>query len=201
MAQPGSALPWGGRGRGFKSRYADSTLFPHSGILSFGPFNISTEDRMDFECAFQCELQNLESRPALTIRLKTRVGDIAEVFDQGYTSIAGYLESKGKEPQGPPFVLYYNMQMDNLEVEFGFPVEEGISGEGNIRSTSTPSGKAAGCLYIGPYEEAEPVYDALIKWIGDNGQEATGVAYEIYLSDPTVTPPEQLKTQVYLLLA
>ncbi len=156
---------------------------------------------MDFECAFLCELQNLESRPALTIRLKTRVSDIAEVFDQGYSSIAGYLESKGKEPQGPPFVIYYNMEMDNLEVEFGFPVEEGISGEGNIQSTATPSGKAASCLYIGPYEEAEPVYDALIKWIGDNGLEANGVAYEIYLNDPVVTPPEQLKTQVYLLLA
>ena len=165
------------------------------------PFNISTEDTMDFECAFQCELQNLDARPALTVRMKTKAGDIAEVFDEGYSSIARYLESKGKAPTGPPFVVYYNMGMDNLEVEFGFPVEEGIDGEGNIRSSATPSGKAVTSLYIGPYEEAEPVYDALVKWIKDNGLEANGVAYEMYLNDPAETPSDELKTQVYLMLA
>lgn len=156
---------------------------------------------MDFECAFQCELENLEPRPALAIRLKTKAGDIAEMFDQGFSAIASYLEAKGKKPAGPPFAVYYNMEMDNLEVEFGFPVEEGVDGEGAIQATMTPSGKAVGSLYIGPYEEAEPVYDALMKWISDNGLEANGVAYEIYLNDPAGTPPEQLKIRVYLLLA
>ncbi len=156
---------------------------------------------MDFECAFQAEQVNLEPRPSLTIRLKSSDGDIAEMFDQGFSAIAGYLESKGKTPQGPPFVIYYNMEMDNLEVEFGFPVEEGIEGKDPIKATMTPSGKAATSVYIGPYEEAEPVYDALMKWISDNGLEANGVAYEIYLDDPAETPPEQLRIQVYLMLA
>ncbi|UZJ39181.1 MULTISPECIES: GyrI-like domain-containing protein [unclassified Prosthecochloris] len=155
---------------------------------------------MNFECAFQCELEDLEPRPALTIRLKTKAGDIAEMFDQGFSAIASYLEEKGKKPQGPPFAIYYNMDMDHLEVEFGFPVEEGIDGNASIQASMTPSGKAVTSLYIGPYEEAEPVYDALMKWISDNELEATGVAYEIYLNDPALTPPEQLKTQVYLLL-
>ena len=155
---------------------------------------------MNFECAFQCELEDLEPRPALTIRLKTKAGDIAEMFDQGFSAIASYLEEKGKKPQGPPFAIYYNMDMDHLEVEFGFPVEEGIDGNASIQASMTPSGKAATSLYIGPYEEAEPVYDVLMKWISDNDLEATGVAYEIYLNDPALTPPEQLKTQVYLLL-
>jgi effector-binding domain-containing protein len=155
---------------------------------------------MNFECAFQCELVDLEPRPALTIRLKTKAGDIAEMFDRGFSAIASYLGEKGKNPQGPPFAIYYNMEMDNLEVEFGFPVESGIEGDASLQSSTTPSGKAVTSLYIGPYEEAEPVYDALMKWIGDNELEASGVAYEVYLNDPALTPPEQLKTQVYLLL-
>ena len=156
---------------------------------------------MDFECAFQCEQENLEPSPALTIRLKTKAGDIAEMFDQGFSAIAGYLASKGKKPDGPPFVIYYNMEMENLEVEFGFPVEKGIEGDDNIQATQTPSGKAVGALSIGPYEEAGPVYDALMKCVRDNGLEANGVAYEIYLNDPVGTPPEQLKTKIYLMLA
>ena len=156
---------------------------------------------MDFECAFQCEQKNLDPHPALTIRLKTKAGYIAEMFDQGFSAIAGCLASKGKEPDGPPFVIYYNMEMENLEVEFGFPVEKGIEGDGSIQATRTPSGKAVGALSIGPYEEAGPVYDALMKCVRDNGLEANGVAYEIYLNDPAETPPEQLKTRVYLMLA
>ena len=105
---------------------------------------------MDFECAFQCEQENLDPRPALTIRLKTKAGDIAEMFDQGFSAIAGHLASKGKKPDGPPFVIYYNMEMENLEVEFGFPVEKGIEGDDNIQATQTPSGKAVGALSIGP---------------------------------------------------
>ena len=50
MAQPGSALPWGGRGRGFKSRYADSTFFPHTSILSFS-FQAASNcrERLEYE--------------------------------------------------------------------------------------------------------------------------------------------------------
>ena len=40
-----------------------------------------------------------------------------------------------------------------------------------------------------------------MKCVRDNGLEANGVAYEIYLNDPAETPPEQLKTRVYLMLA
>ncbi len=156
---------------------------------------------MDSECAFECRVENLEPKPALTIRLKTRPEDIAEMFDRGFSAIDQYLESKGKKPAGPPFVIYINMELDNLEVEFGFPVEEGIEGESPIQATATPSGKAVTSLYIGPYEEAEPVYDALLKWVSDNNVNASGVAYEVYLNDPAETPPEQLKIQVYLMLA
>ncbi len=50
MAQPGSALPWGGRGRGFKSRYADSMFSPHSSILSFS-FQAASNcrERLEYE--------------------------------------------------------------------------------------------------------------------------------------------------------
>lgn len=156
---------------------------------------------MDSECAFHCELHTLDAQPALTIRLKTNAGDMASPFDEGYGAILGYLKSKGKEPSGPPFTIFYNMEKDNLEVEFGFPVEDGLAGEEVIQPSTTPAGKAAGCLHIGPYEEAGPVYDALLQWISENGHEANGVAYEIYLNDPAETPPDQLKTQIYLMLA
>ena len=155
---------------------------------------------MDFECAFVPELTNLASRPALTIRTRTRVSGIPALFKKGYTSIVQLLKEHGKVPAGPPFALYYNMDMDDLEVEFGFPVDELLQGSASIMASTTPTGKAVTTLYIGPYEEIEPAYDFLMKWCADNSLILNGVAYEVYLNDPSNTSPEMLKTQVHLLL-
>lgn len=155
---------------------------------------------MDFECAFVPELKELITCPALTIRTRTRVSDIAALFGKGYTSIARFLQEQGKMPAGPPFALYYNMDMNDLEVEFGFPIDEPFDGYGSILASTSPSGRAVAVLYIGPYEEVEAAYDFLMKWSADNSLTLSGVAYEIYLNDPTDTPPEMLKTQVHLLL-
>ncbi len=39
-----------------------------------------------------------------------------------------------------------------------------------------------------------------MKWCADNALFLNGVAYEVYLNDPSKTSPEMLKTQVHLLL-
>jgi effector-binding domain-containing protein len=157
---------------------------------------------MDFECAFVPELKELASRPALTIRTRTRIRDIATLFDKGYSSIARLLKERGKEPADPPFAIYYSMDMDNdIEVEFGFPVDEHLEGSGSITASTTPSGKAVTTLYVGPYDEVEPAYDFLMKWCTDNSLIMSGAAYEVYLNDPSRTSPDMLKTQIHLLLA
>jgi effector-binding domain-containing protein len=45
-----------------------------------------------------------------------------------------------------------------------------------------------------------PAYEALARWIEENGYEPAGVAYEMYLNDPTETPPGQLQTQIVFAL-
>jgi effector-binding domain-containing protein len=59
-----------------------------------------------------------------------------------------------------------------------------------------PGGKQATCLYIGPYNAIEPAYNGLMEYIGQSGHEATGVAYEFYLNDPSETPEGELQTQI-----
>ena len=159
---------------------------------------------MDFECAFQPELLELHSSPALTIHARPKVSAIPLLFSHGYASILQLLTEHGKKPGGPPFALYYNMDMEDLEVEFGFPVDEPFEGSGSIHAAGTPSrtpaARAVTTLYIGPYEEIEPAYDFLLKWSDDNHLTLSGVSYEIYLNDQADTSPDMLKTQLHLLL-
>jgi effector-binding domain-containing protein len=107
-----------------------------------------------------------------------------------------YAGGHGLAPAGPPFVGYHNMDMQDLDLEIGFPFSERLSGEGEVQSGALPGGKAAECLHVGPYDKIAAAYEALQKWLEANGQSPTGIAYEFYLNDPQTTPPEKLETRV-----
>ncbi|NTV97797.1 MAG: GyrI-like domain-containing protein [Chlorobiaceae bacterium] len=156
---------------------------------------------MDFEQTLFPEIRKLSPRPALTIRTRTRGNGIASLFESGYESIARLLREKGAQPSGPPFALYYQMDGDDLEVEFGFPLKEPVDGSGSIKATWTPSGKALVTVYTGPYSSLESAYEFLMKCVAENKLTPNGIAYEVYLDDPSETPSKKLKTQVALLLA
>jgi effector-binding domain-containing protein len=107
-----------------------------------------------------------------------------------------YLGKTGVQPAGPPFAAYYNMDMQDLDVEIGFPVKEAVQGEGEIEAGAIPGGKYASCLYTGPYENFELPYNALTAWLKEKGQQGIGVSYEFYLNDPEHTPQDKLQTQI-----
>ncbi|NTV93362.1 MAG: transcriptional regulator [Chlorobiaceae bacterium] len=155
---------------------------------------------MDFECAFVPELLELTPIPALTIKCTARVAALPALFDSGYRRILEYVKQESAGTAGPPFAIYSTRDSDDIDVEFGFPVTRAVAGSGSIIASLTPSGKAVSTLFIGPYEDVEPAYDALLKWVADNNLTAGSVAYEVYLSDPKDTLPEMQKTRIHLLL-
>jgi effector-binding domain-containing protein len=124
------------------------------------------------------------------------IGDLPVVLGEAFGSIAQYLGEIGEQPAGPPFAAYYNMDMQNLDVEIGFPVSKVLIGKDDIQAGEIPEGKYAACIYTGPYNKIEPAYDALAKWMEERGHVAKGVAYEFYLNDPAETPAEALLTQI-----
>jgi effector-binding domain-containing protein len=141
--------------------------------------------------SYQFEVKEQPTQKTLSIRTRAAVRDLPQVFGEGYGKIAQYLDELGEQPIGPPFAAYYNMDMDNLDVEFGFPVARPLPGRTEIKAGEIPGSRVATCLHIGPYSEMEPAYTALTKWMEDNGYEGTGVSYELYLNDPHETPPAQ----------
>jgi len=146
---------------------------------------------------YKCEVKELPAQPVLSIRTKSAVQGLPQVLGVSLGAIAQYLGSLGENPAGAPFVAYYNMDMQNLDIEIGFPVSCPLAGQGNIQPNQIFGGKLATCLYIGPYSDVGPAYDALTKFVKDKGVEATGVAYEFYLNDPQTVQASELQTQIY----
>jgi effector-binding domain-containing protein len=149
---------------------------------------------------YTCEVVERSAQVVLSMRTRTKVEDLQQFFGKAYGGIMQYLGELGEFPLGMPFGAYYNMDMQDLDVEAGFPVARPIPGKGEIIASQIPAGRFATCLYYGPYDQIAPAYEALTAWIQANGYEPSGIAYEYYLNDPAEVPPEQVATRIEFLL-
>ena len=145
---------------------------------------------------YQCELLNRSLQPTLAIRTRTAVQNLPQVVGQAYGAILQYVEPLGVQPCGAPFVAYYNMNMQDLDIEIGFPFAQALAGQGDIQAGEIPGGKAVTCVHTGPYDQVRDAYEALQEWFESHNDIPTGVAYEFYLNDPQTTPLSELQTQV-----
>ena len=147
--------------------------------------------------SIKCALVELVPQPSLSIRAVTTAQDLPVIVANGFGKIMQYLKEFKQHTAGRPYAKYYNLDLRNLDVEFGIPIQQRFSGRDNIRASETPKGKAVNCLHIGPYSDVAPSYRALVEWMKDKGYEGAGLAYEVYLNDYENTPPEKLQTQIY----
>ena len=136
------------------------------------------------------------AQPTLVIGTRTPVQGLPQVVAQAYGAIMHYASRLGVQPGGAPFVAYHNMDMEDLDLEIGFPFAQKVPGEGTILAGEIPGGKAAACVHVGPYDQLGAAYAALHEWMQAHGHVPTGVAYEVYLNDPQATPPAELQTWV-----
>jgi len=146
--------------------------------------------------SYQCNVKEQSCQPTLAIRTRTSVEDLSQVLGQAYGSVAQYVGEQGGQFAGPPYVAYYNDDMEDLDIEIGFPVARELPGRGEIQAGEIPGGRAAICIHVGPYGKIDRAYEALSQWMEESDLKPTGVAYEFYLNDPEETPPEQLMTQI-----
>ncbi len=145
--------------------------------------------------SYACEIKDQPERPTLSIRTRAAMQDLPQLFGQTYGALMQYLSELGAQPAGEPFAAYYNLDMQDLDVEIGFPVAKRLPDRDNIKSGALPAGKFASTMHIGPYDTVGPAYEALTQYVKANGYELTGVAYEFFFSGPE-TPPEEIRTGI-----
>jgi effector-binding domain-containing protein len=92
------------------------------------------------------------------------------------------------------------MDMQNLDVEAGFPVSRKYPEKGKIEAHEIPAGVYGSCHYTGPYADCGPAYETLTAYVKGKGYEPSGVAYEYYLNDPGEISQEEAQTLIVLAL-
>lgn len=147
---------------------------------------------------FKIELNEQKAQPVLSIRTRTAIENLPKVIGESYEKIMQYLTELGEQPANAPYTAYYNLDMQDLDVEMGFPVSNLLPGKGEIKSGEIPQGKYVSCMYKGAYSQMEQIYNEMFKWIEENGYEQTGLYYEYYYNSPNDVPESELLTNIVM---
>lgn len=145
---------------------------------------------------FNCKIIERNSSLTLSSRKRTSVNKLPELLEKGYSEIISHLQKNGENPTGPAYAIYYNMDMRDLDIEYGVQISKKVTNTEDVKVSEIPEGKFASCVFTGPYSDIEPAYGALLKYVKEKKLETTGIAIEIYLNDPHETPSNELKTEI-----
>lgn len=138
------------------------------------------------------EVQLAETQPMniLSIRKVTSTGEHSTFFPQLFATIA----KENLTPMGPPMTIYHDPEFkpEASDTEFAVPVKEAVKGTREL-----PGMLCAKSIHRGPYEELTAAYAGLQAWIEKEGYAVVDAPFEVYLTDYTKLPQEQMVTEVY----
>jgi DNA gyrase inhibitor GyrI len=123
------------------------------------------------------------------------------MFPEAMGKLMGWCQATGTTPSGAPFGVFLNSPdapADSATWEVCLPIPAGTVADPATGVTVKPFGgiQVAFATYTGPYDRIGAAHDSLEMWVDARGLTVAGPAIEFYLSDPQLTPPESLKTEI-----
>lgn len=164
-------------------------------FLSLAVFACAAED-----AKLDIQLKDVKKQSTLIIKTKAKKAEIGIALGKVYPKVFAFLNANKIAPSAP-IALYTTADGENFEIEAGVVVPDGTKGEGEIVASELPAGKVAATIHTGPYENLPKTYAAVMEWLKTKEQKMAGPAWEVYVSDPGKTKPEELKTEVNVLVA
>lgn len=145
------------------------------------------------------ELKQLTPRHFIGLRRKVPVTELAAFFSEALPKAHRWVAARGITPDSMPMAHWVSMDMKSgiADCHAGCFVAEETAGEGEITAGVTPGGDALVATHTGPYDTVGKTWQAVYARAAELGR-APGSGWEIYLNDPTETPPEALQTRIHL---
>lgn len=149
------------------------------------------------------KMMELEEKPVIYIRL---TGDYSDLdFGGTWARLWQCVKEQKLFSAGIEHLAVYHDDPDitdrnKLRTDVCLVVHKPATPQGEIGVRSLPAGKYAVFLYQGSYEYLHAVYDTIFgQWLPESGCSLRSVpCMEKYISNPENTPPEKLKTEIYI---
>jgi effector-binding domain-containing protein len=135
------------------------------------------------------------------VRYRTDMRAIASVTGEAFQKLGAFIGSNGIAVAGPPVSVYHDYAADgSMTVDTGFPVAAPAlaKAQGEIKAGQTPSGKALRFIHRGPYDGMRATYDRITAYFEQERLPMAPVCWEVYVTDPDRTAPEELVTEIFM---
>lgn len=83
----------------------------------------------------------------LSIRSTIHFDNYPKTAGEAYGKITEFAEQSGLLFSGGPFVCFHNANLENLDVEMGFPIAKSVTGNGEILGHTIPAQKVVSGIF------------------------------------------------------
>jgi effector-binding domain-containing protein len=144
---------------------------------------------------YEIESADLQEQQVALVRGRIRLTDIPAFLETALTSCPGVAVREGLRLTGPPYARYRFLDDDTIDIDAGFPVSGPVVRAGGVEPGFLPGGHVVTTVHVGAYEDVGAAYEALERYLVENGYEPAGTAWECYLDEPHVPEP---RTKIFL---
>jgi DNA-binding transcriptional MerR regulator len=122
------------------------------------------------------------------IKIASVRGVVPTPPEQGslWGELEGYLATQRVRPAGPCFSLYHDEEHKerDWDIEVCEPIAADLAPGKRVQVRELPAVETMACtVHAGPYVTLGEAYDAILKWVDENGYQVMGAGREIYLQE------------------
>lgn len=139
----------------------------------------------------EVKLVQSEAKNILSLRQKTN----PQNFGIYLGKLQEIIVTQKLTPTGPPISIFHDEEptTDDYDIEIGIPIKETTD-----QTRTLESSFCAQVILKGPYSELPSVYTKLKQWVDQENYQLAAPAFEIYITNPYETAPENYITEVYI---
>lgn len=123
---------------------------------------------------------------------------LGNALGEAYGTIAAVMQRRGLEQTGAPLAIARSWGEGGFKFDAGIPYSGNITEEqledSPVQRGATSPGRIIQAVHIGPYAGISESYQKMLAFMGAHGFQPASDPWESYVSDPTVTPPEEMIT-------
>jgi len=132
--------------------------------------------------------KQIEPQPILCIRRRVAPSELQQTLGECFGKLFTHAAKRGLPIAGWPICRYLSTGLGLWTIEPAVSLATATCSEGEMRADVLPGGWVALGIHAGPYDQLPDTNAAIERWIEANGFEASGSAWEHYVTDPAQHP-------------
>jgi effector-binding domain-containing protein len=157
---------------------------------------------METTTRYQLKEIQWPERTFITKRATVAFDQLSYFFAEQYRALYKALQRQNIAATGAPFAIYYSIDEARrvTDLAAAVPVPGKLADVNGFDKIVMPPCNALTTTYYGPYENMQPVYAEMEKYLVDHNLQRQLIIEE-YFSDPQVVKdPAKWKTNIYFIL-